>query len=389
MPGFNSGRQRLRAQPAPYLRPNRGAVATHLQRRAGVGALAPGITGTGGASGAAYGAAEGASVGSFVGPIGTAVGAVVGAIAGALIHQGQGALRASQAAAIDQALAGLVTGNNVGALIPWQGTAQNPGLNQFLSALMTAGVWMNWDSSVGNSPSVNGNWVTTFVAAVQAVTKAIISSPTGAALSVPISFTPGAGGIAPGNFQFSNPGIGVGPDVISAKIIMGSGGLMYWMIIHLGETAAHASANANSLSAQKVFALMVDHAASDDASLAYVAPKTSSPQPISTTQPITSTVSSPGPNVIGTTATGTAVVSTSDTDALIAQLIAQGQSQTAAMNAALASLQANGVDTNQPAVQQAVQASAAAASSSFLGLSTSTWLILAAVGVGAFILLEQ
>jgi len=80
---------------------------------------------------------------------------------------------------------------------------------------------------------------------------------------VPITFSPGASGVPPKNFTFVNPGINVGPDAIAANIIMGPTGLMSWIITAIGETPAHAAANASNAGAQKVFALMVDHATAD------------------------------------------------------------------------------------------------------------------------------
>jgi Glycine zipper len=208
---------------------------------------------------AMQGASAGATIGSAVPVIGTAIGAAVGAVVGALIHQGQGAQRAAFAQSLDQALSQVPT-SYVGRTLPW--SSSTGGLEQFISALMTTGVYMNWDPSLLTNPSVNGNWSVTFVNAIKALTNAIINNPTGNTVSVPITFTPGAN-VGPGNFTFVNPGINVGPDAISAQIVMGPSGLMYWMIKHLGETDAHAQANAYSPAAQKVFALMIDKATAD------------------------------------------------------------------------------------------------------------------------------
>jgi hypothetical protein len=214
------------------------------------------------AGSAVAGAAAGAAYGSVVPGIGTAVGAVVGLVASMLIHTGQGALRLQQAKAIEQALS-TIPSAFVGRQIPWLGTASAPGLLQFISAIMTGGLYMAWDPSVQSSPSVNGNWSTTFLNAVKALVAAIVNNPAGVQVSVPIVFPPGGPSSANGSFSFVNPGIAAGPDAIAANIIMGPSGLMYWMIRQLGETAEHASANASSGAAQKVFALMVDHATAD------------------------------------------------------------------------------------------------------------------------------
>lgn len=213
------------------------------------------------AGSAATGAAVGAAYGSVVPGIGTAVGAVVGLVASMLVHTGQGALRLQQANAIAQGLS-TIPSAYVGRLIPWNGTATAPGLLQFISALMTGGLYMSWDPSVESSPSVNGNWSTCFQNAVIAVTKAIIANAVGASVSVPIVIS-GVSGSPTKTFTFTNPGINVGPDAVAASIIMGPQGLMYWIIISIGETAAHASANATNSAAQKVYALMVDHATAD------------------------------------------------------------------------------------------------------------------------------
>lgn len=350
------------------------------------------------AGSAVAGAAAGAAYGSVVPGIGTAVGAAVGLIASFLVHTGQGPQRLAQAQAIDTGLASITTANHQGAAIPWNGSASAPGLLQFISALMTAGLYMSWDASVESSPSVNGNWSTCFQNAVIAVTKAIVNGATGASLTVPIVIS-GESGSPTRNFTFNNPGISVGPDVISANIIMGNGGLMYWIIIGLGETAAHASANANNSAAQKVFALMVDHAAYDatpvpppaaaplpvasstpSGSLPVSAPPAGSAPATSTTQPVTQT---------GTTSTGSPVVAPGDESALIAQLIAQGQSQTAALNAAIASMQANGIQPAPAQVAQLQSVAAAAPAGGLFGLSTTTLLIIGAVGVGAVLYLKE
>lgn len=389
MPGFNVHRTGIRVTPPrrnQFAPPPHPGVVAHLAARRGLGAVSTGAEIQVGSTAAAAGGsaiAVGAGYGSIAGPVGAVVGALVAVIATSLIHQGQGAQRAAQSAAITQALNNLQTGNNIGAQIPWIGTAQNPGLQQFLQAIMTAGIWFNWDPSLISSPAVNGNWANTFIAAVKQVTQAIISTAPGTPISLNITDRPGGNDAVAGTFNFTNPGIGVGPDVIAAKIIMGTGGLMYWMILRTGETAAHASANANNPSAQKVFALMVDHAASDYASQAYKAPAAAAPaaQATATTQQIAA------PAVTGTTSAGTPVVAPNDTDALIQQLIAQGASQTAALQAAMASLEANGVNTAQPQVQQQLQQSvSAAASPGLLGLSNTTWLIIGGVAVAAYMI---
>lgn len=336
------------------------------------------------AGSAAAGAAAGAAYGSVVPGIGTAVGAAVGLIASFLVHTGQGAQRLAQAQAIDSGLAGITTANHQGAAIPWNGSASAPGLLQFISALMTAGLYMSWDPSVESSPSVNGNWSTCFQNAVIAVTKAIVANPAGASVTVPITIS-GAKGSPVKNFTFNNPGISVGPDVIAANIIMGQGGLMYFIIISIGETSAHASANANNSAAQKVFALMVDHAAYDAVPPSTVAAPL--PVPAATvTAPVALSTDTAQPTVIGNTSQGTPVVASGDESALVAQLIAQGQSQQAAVNAALASIAANGQQAT-PAQTQALQTVAATTPSS--GISTSTMLLVGGIAAAAYLLTRK
>lgn len=94
-------------------------------------------------------------------------------------------------------------------------------------------------------------------------------------------------------------------------------------------------------------------------------------------------------NVTGTTASGTPVVPADQTNALIQSMLAQGQTQQQAFQAAMESLQANGVNTSAPQVQQQVAgavAAAAPASTSSL-MSGSTGMILIALGLGGAILL--
>jgi len=371
---LNRAPQRLAPQKVPTLKYNQPQTTLRVGRRLG---------GFGDAQLAVKGASAGASVGSAVMPVfGTAIGAVVGAVAGMLVHVGQGALRAQQAQAIDQALAQLSTANHQGAAIPWNGTATQPGLLQLISALMTSGIYMSWDSGVVSSPSINGNWSTTFVNAIKALVGAIVAQPIGAA-SVSIAVSPGAGGYPPFNFSFNNPGISVGPDVISASIVMGNGGLMYSIIKSLGETDAHAQANANNNAAQKVFALMVDHAAYDlvpppppPAPVAAPVAPTSAPE-LATTQQIVPTVQQ-----TGTTVTGSPVVAPNDTNALMAQLMAQGATQQQALAAAMQSLEANGINSQSPQVQQQLQAASD-------GISTTTMLIIGGVAVAAYFLSQQ
>jgi hypothetical protein len=374
------------------------------------------LKGLGSVALAEQGASVGATVGSVVPVVGTAIGAVVGAIAGFLVHTGQGAQRAAQAQAIDQALAGIPT-SYVGRTIPWNGTATAPGLLQFISALMTAGLYMSWDPSVMSSPSVNGNWSTCFQNAVIAVTKAIIAGTVGATVSVPIVIS-GVSGSPTKTFSFVNPGINVGPDAISASVIMGASGLMYWIIASIGETAAHASANASSPAAQKVFGLMVDHATADalPASLSTTlanAPIVQVPAPIAAaaTTLASSTVASgtvptlassgttvaqvSAPttlNTVNTDASGNPTVEPSTTVLPATSALTAQQDTTAALMQQM--LSAQGANLTSPAATQLLADIAAnGVSQSSIGPSTlPSWLLpagLAAVGLVAFLALKK
>jgi 4-hydroxy-3-methylbut-2-en-1-yl diphosphate synthase IspG/GcpE len=86
--------------------------------------------------------------------------------------------------------------------------------------------------------------------------------------------------------------------------------------------------------------------------------------------------------VTGTTASGSPIVAPDDTSALIQAMMAQGASQSQATQAAIASLEANGVDTSQPAVQAQIASDAAP------GISTSTMLLIGAALVGGYLLLK-
>ncbi len=237
---------------------------------------------------------------------------------------------------------------------------------------------------------MNGNWVTTFVNAVKKTVQAIVASPVGQQVCLDITDKPGGNDKVQGQFCFTNPGIAVGPDVIAQKIIMGNGGLIYYMVKRTGETDAHASVTANNNAAQKVFALMVDHAAYDSTPppppMSVAAPM---PPAVSNVQPLPAQTSAPTQNssqsvpVIAQTRKGSPVVAPNDTNALIAQLMAQGATQQQALAAALASLQHQGVDTSQPQVQQQLQAAVNP------GMSNTTLIIIGAVAIGAALFLKK
>jgi hypothetical protein len=212
------------------------------------------------AGGAAGGAIAGATAGSVIPVVGTAIGMVIGAVVGILTQTSNTASHIgswdTQLAQGIQSLPASAAG--IGRQIPWNENSH--GLVQMIEALLATGVYMAWDASLKSNYNVCAHWSTTFATAVQSVTQAIVANPAGP-VSTTITFSPGAGGIPNKTFTFNNPGIAVGPDQIAAQIIMGGSGLMYWMITAIGESATHASSNANNGLAQKVYALMVDNVA--------------------------------------------------------------------------------------------------------------------------------
>ena len=242
-------------------------------RRAKIGSinLAP----TGQPVSPTQGAMQGAAAGATFGPIGAGVGAAIGVVVGLLSAKPNTAAHiGGWDTQLAQAIQGLpASAAGIGRQIPWNENSH--GLVQFIEALLATGVYMAWDPSILSNYDVCAHWATTFGAAVQSVVNAIVANPTGQSVTVSISEQPGANH-GPINFTFANPGISVGPDAISASIIMGASGLMYAMIIGLGETPSHASSNASNALAQKVFALMVDNIAAQLAP-ASAAPATPAP----------------------------------------------------------------------------------------------------------------
>lgn len=253
--------------------PSTVSLTGHNKRKLGAINLAP----TGQPVSPTQGAEQGAAAGAAFGPIGAGVGAAVGVVVGLLSAQPNTAAHiGGWDTQVTQAIQGLPSSAaGIGRQIPWNENSH--GLVQFIEALLATGVYMAWDPSLISNYSVCAHWATTFAAAVQSLTTAIVNGPVGAQCSAPIVFNTAASGIPNHNFTFLNPGISVGPDQISASLIMGSSGLMYWMITTIGETTTHASSNANNALAQKVYALMVDNIA---ASLAPAQAVTPTPPPV-------------------------------------------------------------------------------------------------------------
>ena len=351
---------------------------------------------------AASAIATGAAAGSLAGPIGTAVGAVVGVVVGILTKTNNTASHiGSWDSQLVSALGALpTTAQGLGRQFAWNENSH--GLVQMIEALLATGIYMAWDTSLISSYDVCAHWAMTFGLAVQNVATAVCKNPAGATCTVSVALSPGAGGHAPFNFTFKNPGISVGPDAVASTVIMGKSGLMGAMMTALGgQNPANIASNETNSAAQKVYSLMIDYWAAQVAPAAavptkavpVVAPAVTAAAAAANTavaaghNPVTAAViaTTPPPATApvqtGTTSTGTPVVAPDDTAALISQLIAQGQSQTAAMNAGLASLEANGINSQAPASQAALQSSAAQSTGMF-GLST-TDLLIGAVALGA------
>jgi trimeric autotransporter adhesin len=356
---------------------------------------------------AASAIATGAAAGSVAGPIGTAVGAVVGVVVGILTKSNNTASHiGTWDAQLVQALSALPsTAQGLGRQFAWNENSH--GLVQMIEALLATGIYMAWDTSLISNYDVCAHWASTFGLAVQNVATAVCQNKAGAKCTVSVALSPGAGGFPPFNFTFTNPGISVGPDAVAATVIMGKSGLMGAMMTALGGQAPqNIASNESNASAQKVYSLMVDYWAAQVAPAAAV-PSTPVPvvkpavtaaataantaaaaghNPVTAAVIATTPAPAVAPTVTGTTASGTPVVAPSDTAALISTLIANGQSQTDAINAGMASLEANGVNSQAPASQAALQTSAAPG---LFGLSTTELLIgAAAIAAGLYLIME-
>lgn len=336
--------------------------------------------------------AAGAAAGSVVGPIGTAVGALAGLMTAVLSGAGKttSAHIGSWDSQMVNSLSSIPSAAGVGRQFQWNYDSQ--GLVQMIEALLATGVYMSWDASLVSSYDVCAHWATTFATAVQAVCTAAATGKTGATLSVPITFSPGAGGVPVKNFSFKNPGIAIGPGAFSQSIIMGTSGLMYWMILGLGETTAHALANSANTAAQKVFALMADYtffkvdpAASTPAvaapAVAAVIPKAAAV--VATTVPPKAVVTPPTPAVpvapISVAAPPPpATVPTTSVSAPIIPASAQ-----AAATCPGGSVMTTAIDENGNAVPVAVPVAAAS------GITTTDWLLLIGGGAVLYYLMRK
>lgn len=276
-----------------------------------------GLTATGNellSKGAAVGAtvgvsaiAAGAGAGSLAGPIGTVVGAVVGAVVGILTQT------SNTASHIGSWDGGIVTALNslpasaagIGRQIPWNENSH--GLVQIIEALLAVGVYMAWDTSLKSNYAVCAHWAMTFGQAVQNLAGAIVAGQS----SVSIPLAPGAGGHAPFTFTFKNPGVSLGPDKISATVVMGSTGLMAAMMTALGgQNPQNIASNATNASAQKVYALMLDYWFANLAPAA-AQPATPVPPTVSTAVQAASTAANTAAATLAATSTPVVVPSPS------------------------------------------------------------------------------
>ncbi len=379
----------------------------------GVKIASSAVAGTAGAVTAASAIAAGAAAGSVVPGIGTAVGALVGITASLLAAKPNTAGHiGSWDTQLVQALARLpATVAGIGRQIPWN--EDSHGLTQMIEALLATQVYMAWDPSLVSSYDVCAHWAMTFAAAVQATVTAVCKNPAGKTVSATITNAPGGSG---GNYSFTfvNPGYSVGPEAVSAQVIMGTKGLMYAMMIHQGVPQSQANQNANNSAAQKVYALMADYVIAANAPAAATQPATPVPpikaivpaasaaakstvQPIAvvpaalvepeparwSAQPVTGgaiaqRVTAQQPP-IASTSTGQQVTS-SDIANLIAALQAQGATNAQAQAAAAQTLQSQGVNTNVPAVQAALTTPPS--------VGIPMWMLLAGGGLAAYLLFK-
>lgn len=339
------------------------------------------------AGAAAAGASAGASVGSVIPGVGTAIGAIVGAIGGTLANLFSSAPNTAAhlpwATALVNTLSQFGSTSGVGRQLPINQDGPSVyGITQMLEGLLATGAWMAWDTSLISSYDVCAHWAMAFTSSCQTVVQAICSHPVGP-VTVSLNDSPGDTNTGAFNFTFMNPGPNASSDTISANIIMGGQGMVYTMLSHTGATPAQVTNAQNNAGAQKVFGLMVDFYLGQYAPQPVAAPVQQS-APVTTQSIVTPVTTAPGS---ATTTSGVgSPVADPETDALIQQLMAQGASQSAAMTAALQALASQGVNTQLPEVQAAVQNSAANAGGLLAGISPTTLLIIGGVIVAVVLM---
>ena len=367
--------------------------------------------------------AAGASIGSVAGPIGAAVGAIAGIAVGILTPSPNTAAHiGSWDSQLVNALAALPkTVAGIGRQIPWNENSH--GLVQYIEALLACGNYMSWDNQLILNYNVCAHWAMTLSEAVRVVAQAVCTNPAGANVTVQVTSQPG-GPVGPAPFTFKNPGITTGPEAVTDAVIMGPNGVMVWLFNRwqIAGTAAlsktYAATMGANAQAAKVYALMVDYVAGTSGvadtipaapvpNVAAIPAKVSSTvtpavnapiqasAPVLQTQspivmrPTVSTPAAPAPVSIPATPTPVAATSSgatvtdSDVAQLIAQMQAQGASQTSAINAALQQLESQGVNTQAPAVQQAVSSAVSP------GISMKDILLGVAALVGIYLIVER
>ena len=366
--------------------------------------------------------AAGAAIGSVAGPIGAAVGAVAGIVAGLLTPSPNTAAHiGSWDSQLVNALAALPsTVAGVGRQIPWN--EDSHGLVQYIEACLACGQYMSWDNSLILNYNVCAHWAMTLSAMVQTVATAVCKNKAGASVTVSLTSQPG-GPVGPGNFTFVNPGISVGPEAVTAAVIMGPKGCMTWMFNRwqIASTAAlsktYATEMGSNAAASKVYALMVDYVANQEGTPDEVIPPVKVPDvtavtPAASTAVKTAVASAPvtptpthiiasAPITIAPAPVVTAPVVTAPAKAAPTVVnpppascatdtpVAISNNGTPVSSSDISSaLTSAGLDPTDPNVQSAVN-STLAAQNGFFGLTDTELLIGGALGLGAIYLLTR
>lgn len=367
--------------------------------------------------------AAGAAIGSVAGPIGAAVGAVAGIVAGLLTPSPNTAAHiGSWDSQLVNALAALPsTVAGVGRQIPWN--EDSHGLVQYIEACLACGQYMSWDNQLILNYDVCAHWAMTLSTMVQVVATAVCKNKAGASVTVSLTSAPG-GPVGPGNFTFVNPGISVGPEAVTAAVIMGPKGCMTWMFNRwqIASTSAlsktYATEMGSNAAASKVYALMVDYVANQEGTPDEVIPPTPVPDvtavtPAASTAVKTAVASPPvakapipvapievAPAPITSTKTTTvttpatptapaAVVTAAPATCATDTPIAVSNNGTPVTSSDISdALTSAGLDPTDPDVQSAVN-STLAAQSGFFGMSNTQMLIVGGLGLGAIYFLTR
>jgi hypothetical protein len=327
----------------------------------------------------------GASIGSVFGPIGTAVGAAVGAVAGGLIHFGTGAQRLATSNQILSELRALPAG--------YQGRVQTkPVLLEIYGAIVTTKNLYGWvQPPPSASPSDIQHEFDGYMDMIAKLIQATNAQPIGATVNFSYSGWNGVNW----TFSFVNPGSCDSAKYTNLVVIPAA---VTWNTHNGAVDVPQVTSDFNNTYVTLTFQLMTDWSIAQNpppaSQCAPAAPTTLLQQQPNQPQssgpstlypaagaPVPQTANTQPVQVLTTTAQGSPVVAPQDTTALMQQLIAQGQSQQAALQAAMASLQANNIPVT-PQVQQQLQAAAPS------GIDTNTMLLLGG-GILAVVLLTR